>query len=420
MNQHTITLATAAFALVLVAGARPVEASPSCPPLGTTSPCTWVPNASYPNVALDAMSYSAFAGPTPLTADAVSAANGENDDYWPTGADVDAAGDVYQHLAYFDTNASAPAHGKLLVFLPGTGGRPDEYSHFLTRAAHHGFNVIGLQFKNDVHETECYNSDNVLGCQNVQHRYDFDGTAIPLVYVTTGANNPLAGYYDASNPPTYIYPAYNSVRHRLVQVLRYLKTAFPDQGWDAFLAGPSHDGTVAPYVNWNLVTLAGHSHGGGVGTWMAQYNALDRLVMFNSLAVSDPPQPGFTSPSGPATFANLYDPVSFPNATHSANAYGFTWFQDSSHYAFDYPSALVNWVSQQLPGTRGNVDVVAPTTEHMLFGSHLFTSPTGSCAADPSTDPKKYGHVAPVVDSCEPGVTTGWHYSYVWDYMLGY
>jgi len=91
MNKHTSTLATAAFASVLVAGARPADASPSCPPLGTPSPCTWVPNADYPQVVLDAMASSLFAGPIPLTADAVSAANGEGHDYWPTGADQDAS-----------------------------------------------------------------------------------------------------------------------------------------------------------------------------------------------------------------------------------------------------------------------------------------------------------------------------------------
>ena len=410
MNKPTMILSTAALALVVAARARPAEASTSCT-LGTPIPCTWVPNADYPHVVLDAMADLAFSGPVPLTADSVSAANGENDDYWPIGADQDASGEVYQHLAYFNTNASAPAHGKLLVYLPGTGGKPAGVSHFLTRAAHHGFNVIGLQFKNDVHETTCYSSNNVLGCQFVQHRYDFDGTAIPLVYVTTGQNNPLAGYYDASSS-TSIFPAYNSVRHRLVQVLRYLKASFPDQGWDAFLAGSSHDGSVAPYVNWNLVTLVGHSHGGGVGTWMAQYNALDRLVMFNSTAVSDP------STGGPVSFANLYDPVSFPNATRPEKAYGFTWWKDSTHHAFDYDSALVNWVSQQLPGARGNVDVVAPTTEHMLFGNYEFTGGTGNC--DPSVGPSPYGHIATISDACEPTKTSGWHYAFVWDYLLGY
>jgi len=234
-----------------------------------SGPCTYVPNPTdYPNVQSDVMGSFEFAA-QPLTDDDVSSENGEDLDYWPT-ADQ---GDANDYLAYHYSGSTNP---RLVVVLPGSGQTPGKYTHFMTRAAHHGFNVIGLMYKNDVPEVNCVDlhSNNVAECQYVQHRFDFQGTPIPTEY--TGPNSPhmpLAGYAGV--------PGYNSVSHRLGQLLKYLNHNFPGQGWGRFL------GADGESIAWNSgVIVVGHSHGGGVATFGAQANAFDRLIMFDSTPVT--------------------------------------------------------------------------------------------------------------------------------------
>src|SRR4051794_20515251 len=48
------------------------------------------------------------------------------------------------HLVVFDSTARPDA--PLFLFLPGTGGRPQNASDFLTAAARRGYRVIGLEY----------------------------------------------------------------------------------------------------------------------------------------------------------------------------------------------------------------------------------------------------------------------------------
>jgi hypothetical protein len=166
----------------------------------------------------------------------------------PTGAEA-------PHVVINPSPAITP-QGKLLVFLPGTLGRPSQYSYILRAAAARGYHAVGVNYVNQV----------AMGtlCQF---------SADPNCYwqarsvVVFGGGTPVAGQ-------SAVTPA-NSIVNRVTRLLLSLRTTAPSEGWGQFLRA---DNTV----DWSSVVLAGHSQGGGHVGVLAKSVLLARAVYFSS------------------------------------------------------------------------------------------------------------------------------------------
>ena len=151
---------------------------------------------------------------------------------------------------------AAPQRGELVVFLPGTQGRPSQYTDFLRTAANLGFYAIGLNYPNQTTMASLCRTSSSPSCY-------WDARNEVLV----GNLTPVGG----QSPVTEA----DSIINRLDKLVVWMNQNYPTEGWGQFLLG---DGTV----DWSKVVLAGHSQGGGYVGVMAKTVLLDRAIYFSS------------------------------------------------------------------------------------------------------------------------------------------
>jgi hypothetical protein len=256
--------------------------------------------------------------------------------------------------------ASGPYNGKLLVFLPGTHGRPANTTLFLEEAARAGYHALGLDYPNERAAAQVCRDD--LDCYEGMRREVFDGT-------------------DAS-PGVQVSPA-SSIKNRLVKLLAWLDRSHPDQGWRAFLAGRE--------PRYETLALAGLSQGGGHAAYIAKIHQVARVIMFSSVCDADRGDP-------PTAAAWL----SAPHATPIDRYYAFDHTQDV--FADKIEAA---WTALGL-GPRASVDKASPP----YGGSHaLITS-----VPQPSG---KKAHTCVVGDRSTPFQDGAPLFRDVWRYLLG-
>lgn len=274
--------------------------------------------------------------------------------------------------AHFAINpASAAARGRLFVMLPGTTAIPRFYRLIVRAGAARGFHSIGLTYPNDeAVGTICAGSTRPDCAGEVRREIITGSDTSPLVAI--------------SQP--------NSITGRLVAMLSYMHTTYPNEGWGQYLVGG------AP--NWSVITVAGHSQGAGHAGYMAKLHVLDRTVMFSG--------PGDTG-NGAGSPAQW---ITLPNATPAARQYGFTHRQDEL-----VPLALVefNWTQIGLGAFGASVSVdgsAAPYGDRRQLTTNITIPPS---PLSPSTAP---AHGGTVVDVVTP-LTAGGEPLYlpVWNYM---
>jgi hypothetical protein len=263
-------------------------------------------------------------------------------------------GSTSPHIA-INPSPSVAAKGKLFVMLPGTTAVPRTYQYIVRTGPPRGYHAIGLNYPNDdTIFSQCMGSSDVA-CNGKARREVITGEDVsPVVSVTLA----------------------NSITGRLVALLTYLNTTYPTEGWGQFLSGGQ--------PRWDLITVAGHSQGGGHAGYLAKLVSLDRAVM-----LSAPGEPG--SPSGqPVQWATL------ANVTPASRQYGFTHTADT---LAEFPAVTTNWLAIGL-GTFGTITSV-DTVGAPYNGSHqLSTSaPPNPNPSGPTAAPT---HGAPVVDAVTP------------------
>jgi hypothetical protein len=167
----------------------------------------------------------------------------------PTTADAKGLGPDFPSLAM--VGAPATWNGRLVVFLPGSGGKPSCCEMFLAEAVLLGFHAIGLTYNNTTAVgVRCLNN---LSCYGIVRQNVFNGT----------------------DPSTYsAVPREDGVEHRLVALLSYLEHRYPKEGWRNFLVGQVPD--------YGSVVLSGHSQGGGEAAFIATERQLAGVVTLSS------------------------------------------------------------------------------------------------------------------------------------------
>ncbi len=264
----------------------------------------------------------------------------------------------------------APARNTLVIFLPGTGGKPAGYNEFLEAARDAGFHSLGLCYPNGTGIGEACENDPASNCFFDIRMEIIDGTD----RVTNIAVDRV-----------------NSIENRLYKSLAYLAVDRPSENWGQFI-----DGTNA---NWPRIIMAGHSQGGGHAAVMAKTHYLRRALVF---ANAD----WWTISNKPAAW------LSAPSVTPQAGYFHF------SHRLDPLATSSVVLAAWSVAGLTNIVpSVIADNLADPFDCSHLlFTD------LDPPTngfDGVEDYHNMPVLDATTPMTTNGEPvYLDIWKHML--
>jgi len=272
--------------------------------------------------------------------------------------------------------------GELVVFLPGTQGRPTQYTDILRTAAELGFHAVGLNYPNQTAMGSlCRTSSNADCYWTARNEVLF------------GDRTPVSGQSDVS-------PA-DSIVNRLSKLLVWMDQQHPDEGWGQFLLG-------ADAVDWSKVVLAGHSQGGGYVGVMAKTVVLDRAIYFSS------PDDWNALTDTPADWT-----LTKPNVTPAERQFGFGSDADT---LVPNAHAFAHWNNLGL-ATPASGPVHVDGGAASFAGSHqLYTSLPYNPASSALTAALK-NHGITVVDTSTPLDANGtplFATNGVWAYLLGF
>jgi hypothetical protein len=244
----------------------------------------------------------------------------------PQTVDAQASGGNGFHLTAFPQSGQS---GFLVLFFPGTGASPDDYSILLEHLAQGGHHVIGLSYRNE-------GSVNFVYCPG---QVQTDCPEEVRTEILTGQ--------DSSPLLTIDEP--NSAYGRARRLLGYLDQAYPNESWSEFLDG----GQIA----WDRIIVSGQSQGGGHAALSAKWHRVERTVLFSATE----PAPWTQGPSQTGVDA-------FFGIVHASelNANGIK----------------NSWLRLGLPGNLQNIDNVTPpyNQAHRLETNRL------DCSGDPESN----------------------------------
>ena len=141
----------------------------------------------------------------------------------------------------------------LAVFLPGTGGRPENARLLLAVIAQQGYRAIGLAYNNEPAVVQLCPKHPQPECSaDFRRERVFGGLE----------NAPVSN------------PVDESIVRRLVMLLRYLHKLQPDAQWQQYLDG--HEPA------WSRIVVSGLSQGAGMAAYIAKQRAVARVVLFSS------------------------------------------------------------------------------------------------------------------------------------------
>jgi hypothetical protein len=270
----------------------------------------------------------------------------------PASTDAAISTDFEAHFAVNPSPAVA-AKQRLLVFLPGTFGRPDNYRLIVRAAAVNGLHGVGLNYPNNA---------------TVASRCGDDGPCFGATReeILTGA--------DASN--AIAVTRADSIENRLIKLLQTLHSQAPQEGWNAYL-------TATGDIDWARVRVAGHSQGGGHAAYIAKRRAVDRAVFFAAPA--------------DATAAGLAPWVFAAPVTPAARQAGFLHLRDELALL---SVVSATWQALGVAGALTSVDgASAPYGGARQLSTNANPVP-GAVALSPL-------HSTPIVDAVTPKAADG-------------
>jgi pimeloyl-ACP methyl ester carboxylesterase len=155
------------------------------------------------------------------------------------------------HYVVFERGV--PASADLLVFMSGSGGRPEGTSDFLHVAAGQGYRVVSLAYNDLPAVVAICTRDPDPSCSgDVRQKRIFGDN------VTRKIDDKPA----------------ESIVNRLVKLLKTLDRDHPSEGWGGYL---TDDGP-----RWERIAVAGHSQGAGMAAYIAQRRSVARVILFSS------------------------------------------------------------------------------------------------------------------------------------------
>lgn len=142
----------------------------------------------------------------------------------------------------------------LVIFLPGTGGRPANTRDLLGVVANQGYRALGLEYDDTPGVVGVCPRDPDPACSANFRRMRVDGSGPGAPGVTN--------------------PAAESITNRLVAALTSLDRTAPDEGWGGYIDGNQ--------PRWDRIVVSGLSQGAGMAAYIAQQHKVRRVVLFSS------------------------------------------------------------------------------------------------------------------------------------------
>ena len=283
---------------------------------------------------------------------------------------TDPAITTFTNNHYAVTDPDVPARGKLMVFLPGTGGVPFVYTRFVENAASLGFHSLGLMYPN---------GESINELCRIHDPFNPDAAAEARLEVIDGTDR--VPYLSVNRP--------NSIENRLLKALQYLHARVPARGWHQFLSGDN--------IVWQKIAVCGHSQGGGHAAFLGKTRLIDRSV-------------NFCATDWWSYGARLYNWLSQSSVTSVANAFMMAHHRDEQ---LGFPGAQTTAATLDL--TRYGAFVNAEATDDATFGGRHFLSTN----LEPKRGSNGSYHGAAVTDLDTPLQPDGTPVlKRAWDFML--
>lgn len=176
------------------------------------------------------------------------------------------------HFVYFNRNAKP--RNELLIFLPGTNGKPGGTNLFCQTAADLGYHVLALAYPTNVPAT---------AVRNEQDPRAFENFRLEII-----EGRDLSTFVSVDRT--------DSIENRLIKAVRHLSRIQPKRGWTQFL-------TEAGQPKWRKIAVTGHSQGGGHAALIATRHRVARAIMTGAPKdydrVRNAPAAWYTSPKTP-------------------------------------------------------------------------------------------------------------------------
>ena len=166
---------------------------------------------------------------------------------------IDASEDRFDEPHYVVFDSASHRDAPLLVFLPGTGGRPRNASDFENTAARQGYRVIGLEYVDEPAVAQLCPREPDPNCSEKVRRKRIFGDDVTRL-VDDRANE--------------------SIVARLTKLLVALDHEHPEQQWSRYLKDGRPD--------WTRIAVSGLSQGAGMAAYIAQRTTVARVVLFSS------------------------------------------------------------------------------------------------------------------------------------------
>ncbi|MEQ8317693.1 MAG: GC-type dockerin domain-anchored protein [Phycisphaerales bacterium] len=198
------------------------------------------------------------------------------------------------HVAAFDPGFPEGVRPRmLLVFVPGGGAVPTQYTRFAQHSASLGLHALGIAYESWPSIWEMIRGEDDPDLAEAIRRERLFG-------------EPQTDLIDVDEP--------NSISGRLGRALSYLDNAFPDEGWGQFVEG---DGSL----RWRRIIVAGHSQGAGHSAYLTKEFTLGGSLLF----------------AGPGDFVTGVGPAPWlfrPSETPTSRMLAFTHVGDRTAAGF--------------------------------------------------------------------------------------
>jgi predicted esterase len=173
--------------------------------------------------------------------------------YRVTPSSLDASVKRYDEPHYVVVDSAVGPNAPLLLFLPGTGGRPQNTSDFLHTAARQGYRVIGLEYVDEPAVAGVCPRNPDPDCSEKVRRKRIYGDNVTSLIDDR---------------------AEESIVSRLSKLLMALDHDHPTEGWARYLK----DGQPV----WANIAVSGLSQGAGMAAYIAQRTPVARAILFSS------------------------------------------------------------------------------------------------------------------------------------------
>lgn len=212
----------------------------------------------------------------------------------------------------------------LLVFMPGTNGKPPGSLPLLRTAAESGYRVISLE----------YNDDTSIAVFCPAHRE---------VRACSARFREMRLYGRTSLDPSIDNTRAESIVERLMALLRWLDREHPGENWSRY-----YD---ASGIRWDRLALAGQSQGAGMAAFLGKQKVVGRIILFSS------PWDFIKRPNGERILAGW---LSWPARTPPERWYaGYNRREDTAallqraYATLNIPPDHIRVFSEVLPDPRG-------------------------------------------------------------------